>query len=745
MKNFNYTIEGRDIQVFILFILATLICGLAVAQEKPDYKSLSPYFIVLSDNAQTDKLPLKNTSAEVNIAGIISDVIVRQIYKNEGKNALEAIYTFPASVNAAVYAMEMKIGNRIIKAKIEEKQKARADYEQAKSEGKRTSLLEQERPNVFQMNVANIMPGDVVEVTMKYTELLIPEGGIYKFVYPTVVGPRYSGESSNTGSFVNSPYTKQGVAPLYDFDIKVHINAGMPVQSITSASHKVAVQYAQAGIANVSLDKSEVKSGNRDFILNFQLAGEKIESGLVLYEHGDENFFLLMVQPSRKIVKEESPAREYIFIVDVSGSMHGFPIAVTKSLIRNLIVNLQPADKFNIVVFAGTSGTMAPESVPATLENVDNACRFIDTQRGGGGTNLLSALQNALSLPLADAGLSRSFVVVTDGYVDVEKEAFDLIRNNCDKANLFAFGIGSSVNRYLIEGMARAGLGEPFIVTSDAEANIEAVKFRKYINHPLLTRVKKSFSNFEVYDVETVAVPDVFAERPVVIYGKYRGTAKGSITVKGQAGPKSYSKTIQVGEVKPSAKNAAIRYLWARKKIQMLDDYNNISSNENSIREVTNLGLKYNLLTAYTSFIAIEEDITANTGDLETVKQPLPLPEGVSNSAVGFDMEVDESEDTFEAYSEIVVKQIKIESQKIKVLSEIEDHLIQSLTSCIIASCETIESIKVAVDSSGNVSCVSVAGEEISGILKEQIIQIIKKWDFKKLNIAASWNFEIKF
>jgi Ca-activated chloride channel family protein len=297
----------------------------------------------------------------------------------------------------------------------------------------------------------------------------------------------------------------------------------------------------------------------------------------------------------------------------------------------------------------------------------------------------------------------------------------------------------------LIEGMARAGLGEPFIVTSDAEANIEAVKFRKYINHPLLTRVKKSFSNFEVYDVETVAVPDVFAERPVVIYGKYRGTAKGSITVKGQAGPKSYSKTIQVGEVKPSAKNAAIRYLWARKKIQMLDDYNNISSNENSIREVTNLGLKYNLLTAYTSFIAIEEDITANTGDLETVKQPLPLPEGVSNSAVGFDMEVDESEDTFEAYSEIVVKQIKIESQKIKVLSEIEDHLIQSLTSCIIASCETIESIKVAVDSSGNVSCVSVAGEEISGILKEQIIQIIKKWDFKKLNIAASWNFEIKF
>jgi Ca-activated chloride channel family protein len=745
MKNFYYTIEGRDIKVLILFILATLVCGLAVGQENPDNKTLSPYFIVLSDNPSTDKLPLKNTRAEVNIAGVISDVTVHQVYRNEGKNALEAIYTFPASTNAAVYAMEMKIGSRIIKAKIEEKQKARANYEQAKSEGKRTSLLEQERPNVFQMNVANIMPGDEIEVTMKYTELLVPEGGVYQFVYPTVVGPRFSGESINTSSFVNTPYTREGVAPLYNFDIKVNINAGMPIQNITSTSHKVFVAYPQTGTAKIDLDKSESKSGNRDFILKYQLSGDQIESGLVLYEHGDENFFLMMVQPPKKVVKEEIPSREYIFIVDVSGSMHGFPLNVSKNLMRNLVVNLQPTDKFNIVVFAGNSGVMSNQSVPATLENVEKACKFIDTHNGGGGTNLLSALQNAFALTKADASVSRSFVIVTDGYVDIEKEAFDLIRKNNDNSNLFSFGIGSSVNRYLIEGMAHAGLGEPFIVTSEAEANAEATKFRKYINFPYLTNIKKSFTGFDAYDVEPATVPDVFAERPVVIFGKYKGAAKGNITIKGIAGKKNYTKTFNVAVVKPSKDNAAIRYLWARKKIQMLDDYNNISSDEKSVQEVTSLGLKYNLLTAYTSFIAIEEDITANNGGLETVKQPLPLPENVSNSAVGFDLEVDEAEGTFEAYNEIVIQQIKVEALKTKIRSEIEDNLILNLTSCIVSSCETIQSIKVVVDASGKVTCVSVAGEDLSEVLKEQIVQIVKNWDFKKFGIAEQWSFEIKF
>ncbi|NJK85185.1 MAG: hypothetical protein HC906_03705 [Bacteroidales bacterium] len=278
---------------------------------------------------------MKSTQTEVNIVGVIADVRVKQIYKNEGKNAIEAVYTFPASTNAAVYAMEMTVGNRKITAIIKEKEKARQEYEQAKSDGKRASLLEQCRPNVFQMNVANIMPGDDIEVVLKYTELITPEKGTYRFIYPSVVGPRYSNQSvsgsSPDGNYVSTSYQKQDEDPFYNFDIEVHVSAGMPIQNILCSTHKVNIYYPDPTIAKVKLNQSEIKGGNRDYVLEYQLSGNKIESGLLLYEHGDENFFMLMVQPPKKVIKENIPPREYIFIVDVSGSMMGFPLNVTKN------------------------------------------------------------------------------------------------------------------------------------------------------------------------------------------------------------------------------------------------------------------------------------------------------------------------------------------------------------------------------------------------------------------------------
>ena len=234
--------------------------------------------------------------------------------KNEGKNTLEAIYVFPASTNAAVYGMDMKIGDRMITAQIRERNQARQEYEQAKTEGKRASLLEQQRPNVFQMNVANITPGDEIEVTLRYTELLVPTDGIYEFVYPTVVGPRYSTETQETASthdqFLSSPYTKAGDDPLYAFDIKVRVAAGLPIQNIGSTSHKVNVQHDNLNSVRVMLDPKENNGGNRDFILNYQLTGKEIESGLLLYEHQDENFFLLMVQPPECVDAKKTPPRE---------------------------------------------------------------------------------------------------------------------------------------------------------------------------------------------------------------------------------------------------------------------------------------------------------------------------------------------------------------------------------------------------------------------------------------------------
>jgi Ca-activated chloride channel family protein len=225
-------------------------------QQADTDKTLSPYFFVKSDNPNLDQLPLKSTSADVNIAGVIADVSVVQEYANEGKNPIEAIYVFPASTRAAVYSMKMTIGERTIVAKIAEREQARLDYETAKQQGKSASLLEQQRPNVFQMNVANIMPGDHIRVELKYTELLVPEEGVYEFVYPTVVGPRYSNQPAVTAphreQWVSNPYTHEGEKPTYIFNFRCTLNAGMPVSDVSCSSHKTDIKFGSPSEAVIN-------------------------------------------------------------------------------------------------------------------------------------------------------------------------------------------------------------------------------------------------------------------------------------------------------------------------------------------------------------------------------------------------------------------------------------------------------------------------------------------------------------
>jgi Ca-activated chloride channel family protein len=738
--NQNWTFK----RISLIIILFVFCIPFSFSQDMNEDKTGSPYFVVLSDNPNEEQLPLLKTSADVNITGVIADVTVNQVYKNNGNTPIEAIYTFPASSNAAVYAMEMTVGNRKIVAKIEEKNKARADYEKAKSEGKRTSLLTQERPNVFQMNVANIMPGDMITVSLKYTELIVPEKNVYKFVYPTVVGPRYT-EGGSSDDYTSTPYQKQGKAPLYDFDIDINLSVGMPIQNVLCKTHQVDINYPNTSQAVIALNSKEKKGGNKDFVLEYQLSGDQIQSGLMLYEHDDENFFLLMVQPPKEVTKTKIPPREYIFIVDVSGSMRGFPISVTKKLLRNLVVNLRPTDKFNILVFAGASGWMGEESVFANAANVDKAIHFIDNQQGGGSTRLLPAMQKALSFPRHEESLSRSFIVVTDGYISVEEEVFELIRNNLDNANMFAFGIGSGVNRHLIEGMAHVGQGEPLIVFNEQEANMEAEKFRQYINKPVLTQIKKSFSGFSAYDVEPITIPDVLAERPVIIFGKYKGDANGSIKIKGYSGRHAYKKTVNVSEFKPDDKNAAIRYLWARKRIQMLDDYNNLSYNDERVKEVTNLGLKYNLMTAYTSFIAIDEQVVNDEGELTSVKQSLPLPDGVSDYAVGFELEVDDTELSYSFHRSINMdSDFPLATEKY-VVTDLNNILLLELNECFENYLFDIDIIEVKLDAKGNVSSVNIEGNMVGNDIKQCISDAIKSYNFEKYALNKAWEFQIKF
>ncbi|MFK5878302.1 MAG: VIT domain-containing protein [Flavobacteriaceae bacterium] len=598
----------------------------------------SPYLKVLTKNAQ---IPLKETSVDVQITGTIAHVKILQVYKNDGSTPIEAKYIFPLSTQAAIHKMDMSIGNRTIHAKIFEKKQAQKVYNKAIKEGKRAAKLDQERPNVFQMNVGNVMPNDEIKIEIYFTEMLVPVDGEYKFVFPTVVGPRFVGETAKSEKVFNTPYTKKGVNTAFDFNLSVCINAGIMLQSVTSKTHKIDITYPSSESAEIFLSDENKNPSNRDFILKYSLRGNKIQSGLLLYKGKKENFFTFMMEPSARIVESQIPPREYIFILDVSGSMTGYPLDVSKKLLQNLIGNLRNTDSFNILLFAGGSTIFKEKSVVANPENIGKAIKFLSGNFGGGSTYLLDALLNAYSIPRTDKNNSRSMVVITDGYVNVEKEVFQLIKSNLHNANVFAFGIGSSVNRYIIEGMSKVSNTESFIATNETEAYEIAKKFKKYIEFPLLTQINFKTEGFDVYDITPTSISDILASRPLMIYGKWRGEPTGKIIITGKQGSGDFKKEYNVVNGNLSKTNKALKYLWARKKIELFDDLN--FNSEDFKQQVIDLSLEYNLLTKYTSFVAVDDEVVNKKGNSKTVKQPLPLPFNIENVAVGASAEINES------------------------------------------------------------------------------------------------------
>ena len=600
-------------------------------------RSLAPYLYVAGGDPDTERLPLRETSAHVDVAGVIAHVAVHQVFENGGSKPIEAIYVFPASTRAAVHGMRMKIGARVVEAHIDRRQAARESYEAARAQGRRASLLEQERPNVFTMNVANIMPGDRIEVQLDYSELLVPEDATYEFVFPTVVGPRYTGGADpQKDQWMANPHLPAGAPSPTAFGVDVHLETGVGIKELASPSHAIDVKYASANVADVKL--RDGGGGNRDFVLRYRLAGDKIESGLLMSPRGPDGdgYFALVMEPPQKPRLDQIPSREYIFLLDVSGSMYGYPLDTAKALMRKLLGQLRPTDHFDVALFSGANYVMSPGgSVPATAANVRDAIALVERQRGGGGTELMGGLRASYAIPRASRAVSRTVVVVTDGYVGVEAEAFRFVRERLDDANLFAFGIGTSVNRALIEGLARAGRGEPFVVLKPEKAAAQAERLRAMIESPVLTHVGVAFEGLHTSDVSPAKLPDLLARRPVVVFGKYQGDPGGQVRLTGFGGgatPFSQVLPVRARDARPGLE--ALRWLWARSWVATLEDERAMGGGQPVEDAITDLGLRHSLLTPFTSFVAVDSEIANRSGQATPVRQPLPMPEGVSNLAV---------------------------------------------------------------------------------------------------------------
>ncbi len=652
------TLQIRRLQLLLLFLLIPLVQ--TIGQE--EFETECPYFNVVSNDSSGVAFALISTDVNATISGVIANVIVEQTYLNAGDSIVDATYVFPMSNNAAVYGMEMIIDDRIVEAVIKRKDEAQMLFEQADSSGLTATLLEQERPNVFQMSLANINPSDTLVVRMFYTELLIPTNGEYEWVFPNIVGPRFTAGGE--------PWVQQAAdqsIPLEEtaLNINLKINAGMPVQAYCDSHNLDFVESENATEANISTFPGA------DFIANYSLNRDQIQTGLLLYEGEEENFFLSIIQPAKPEVQFDSPPREYVFIMDISGSMSGFPLTISKELMLNLLNDIDPSDKFNIMVFAGGNSTLAPNSIEATPANIQLASNFVDNLNSGGSTQLLPAMQNALNMEISD-DFSRTFVILTDGYVTVEKEAYDLIRENLGEANFFSFGIGTSVNRYIIDGIAYVGEGEPFVVTSSADADEMAATFKSFLEKPVLTNIEATFDNIEAYDIEPLSIPDVFAERPIIIYGKYNLPAEGSISISGDFANGTVAETFDFSDYEANAdQNIALKYLWARKRIKLMADYG-IASNENDTisieEEITQLGLKYSLITDYTSFVAIDSGSASMSGPTEVD------PEGGGDTFDGIELvglpfnQVEE--DLMKILGNVVDTKLKVELTNLPVTND---------------------------------------------------------------------------
>lgn len=636
--------------------------------EAEEDKLLAPYFVIQSEGADisTDYFPLKSTEVTTNINGAIAETYVVQTYENQGDKPINAQYVFPTSTTATVHGMTMEIGSHRVTATIKEKEEAKEEYEEAKEEGKSASLLEQKRPNVFTMDVANIMPGDTARIELHYTELITCRDGEYEFVFPTVVGPRYIAPQDSSGpvpddavpskeipeedsqeaadasdgdeeaadGWAASPYLPEGVMPDSEYHINISLSTGVPIADVTCKSHEINVAKETDSLARITLADTKDFAGNRDFILKYRLTSESVQSGLVLTENNSEKYFFLTVQPPERFTPDDIPPREYIFVLDVSGSMYGYPLDTSKDLIRNLVSGLKETDTFNLVLFSDDTYLLAPQSLAANSKNIQKAIDLIDEQEGGGGTSMLPALTKALSVPMNE-DIARSVVIITDGYISNEDDIYDLINQNMDTASFFSFGIGCSVNDYLIKGIAQCGMGESFLVTDSEDAESSAERFAAYIESPLLTGITVDYEGFDVYDVATATPSILYAQKPLILFGKWRGEPAGTITVSGKAGNEEYKQEISVADATVDAENESIRYLWARTKLDQLAGYGSVRNDDSVKGEITQLGLDYNMTTPYTSFVAVVDEIRNEEGESEDVKQASPLPLQVSNLAIG--------------------------------------------------------------------------------------------------------------
>jgi Ca-activated chloride channel family protein len=602
------------------------------------------------------KVPALSQAASVHfdISGMIASVVVEQTFRNNSERWVEGVYVFPLPEMAAVRHMEMRIGERRIVGQIKEKSVAKKIYAAARQAGKKASLLEQQRPNIFSNKVANIGPGEEIIVRLEYVQTLEFNRGEFSLRFPMTITPRYQPGhalhdlSARAGDEVLTIDRQLGwvVAPtaypvrvLNPIVVTARLDMGMPLARIEASYHKIVLQRDR-GLYELSL-AGGVSEMDRDFVLRWTPVTGSAPSAAVFTEQIDGDFYglLMLVPPALAVSSQDSVlARETIFVIDTSGSMGGVSITQARQSLTMALGHLRPQDSFNIIEFNSNYSRLFREPVPATRHYLQKAAEFVRQLSAGGGTEMLPALRAALAVAKPGGEQEgrpgvRQVIFITDGAVSNELQLFQEIEQTLGDSRMFTVGIGSAPNSWFMRKAAQFGRGSHTHIGDTSEVAEKMQALFEQIATPLSVDIRVSWpGQVEAYPQR---IPDLYAGAPVLVAFKYSEGEKGAtLGVSGVLADQSWERHLQLA----GSNKVGVASIWAREKIAALLDQKVLGVSEEQVREkVLAVALSHALMSPYTSFVAVEERVSRpSDSGIKKVAVPNTQPRGQLPVAVSY-------------------------------------------------------------------------------------------------------------
>ena len=602
------------------------------------------------DGAILGGCPLEHTEVRAEISGFVARVSVTQVFRSPFPDPIEAVYTFPLSERGAVDHMRIRTEGREIRGEIHPREEARRLYEEARERGQLAALLDQERPNVFTQSLANLMPGATVEIEIRYVETLPYEDGGFEWSFPMVVGPRFVPGAptghSGTGrlpdttrvpdaSRITPPVAAEGTRAGHDISLQVELDAGVAIEGLDSRLHEIQVERPSETRARIRLrEASEIP--NRDFVLRYRVAGEHVKSGVLTHREDGDGYLTLILIPPERVTPESAAPKELVFVIDRSGSQRGLPLLKAKETLLWTLEHLNPRDTFQVVSFSNETEKLFDRPQLATPEALGRARAYVNRLAANGGTMMAEAVQEVCSSP-APGNRLRVVTFMTDGYVGNDFAVIDLVKRLRGSSRWFPFGTGNSVNRFLLEQIARHGGGEvEYVLLSEPGEDI-ARHFWERIAAPVLTDLRLEFRELDVVDVLPYEVQDLWAQRPLIVHARYGQPGRGEVVLRGYQNGRPYEQRLRVELPRVDGHNDGIASMWARARVDdlMARDLRGLQSGQFADaleREIIEVALSHRILTQFTSFVAVEDRVVNEGGTARTVTVPVELPAGVDRT-----------------------------------------------------------------------------------------------------------------